>query len=61
MTPSVAELLANPYSFRILEAVLGATLIFLPRSVLFCFTIGKDTSLQTAGRFLQQCFISAVP
>ena len=28
MNSDIAELLANPYAFRILEAVLGATLIF---------------------------------
>ena len=28
MTPSIAELLANPYVFRILAGILGATLIF---------------------------------
>lgn len=28
MAPSVAELLANPYIFRVLAGVLGATVIF---------------------------------
>ena len=38
MNQSIAELLANPYTFRVLEGIFGATLIFFAAvSVVFLY------------------------
>ena len=48
MTPSVAELLANPYVPRILAEFWAQPLYFCHHQHYFAFTIGENTNRQTA-------------